>query len=189
MIQEIENISSMVDGEGDSAEHAKAILSDALLQQKWKRYHLTRDLMRNDMSSDINFDVSSRIAKALENEMPIVAPKPSWRDLPVVSAVIPIVKQSSQLAMVACVTAMVIFGYQTYNQPEITQPFTTAPPVIGPQGGLAPVSLQQTRNLEEDRLERLLEQRKQINALIEDHQRQLKFKQVPEIVKDAQEPR
>jgi sigma-E factor negative regulatory protein RseA len=180
MTQEIEKISAIVDGEWDDLSQAKQIIEDPILQQKWKSYHLTRDLLRNDMSTDVTFDVSDKVAAALESELSIVAPKRTWKDLPVVSAVIPIAKQSAQLAMVASVTAMVIFGYQTYNQPEVTQPFTTAPPVIGPQGGLAPVSLQQTRSIEQDRMNQLLEQRRQINALIEDHQRQLKFKQVPD---------
>ncbi|WP_371195794.1 sigma-E factor negative regulatory protein [Glaciecola sp. SC05] len=179
MTQKIEKLSAIVDGEWDETSHTNQIIEDPILQQKWKSYHLTRDLLRNDMSSDVTFDVSSKIADALENELSIVAPKRSWQELPIVSAVIPMLKQSGQLAMVASVTAMVIFGYQTYNQPEVTQPFTTAPPVIGPQGGLAPVSLQQTRSIEQDRMQQLLEQRRQINALIEDHQRQLKFKQVP----------
>jgi sigma-E factor negative regulatory protein RseA len=179
MTQEIEKISAMIDGEWDDFSHAADVAADPILQQKWKSYHLTRDLLRNDMSNDVTFDLSHRVAAALENELSMVAPKRTWKEWPIVSAVIPIARQSGQLAMVASVTAMVIFGYQTVNQPEISQPFSTAPPVIGPQGGLAPVSLQQTRSTEQDRMQLLLEQRRQINALIEDHQRQLKFKQAP----------
>lgn len=179
MTQEIENLSAIVDGESEDVSQINRIIEDPILQQKWKSYHLTRDLLRNDMSTDVLFDVSRNVALALERELEIVAPKRSWQELPLVLAMIPMLKQSGQLAMVASVTAMVIFGYQTYNQPEVTQPFTTAPPVIGPQGGLAPVSLQQTRSIEQDRMQQLVEQRRQINALIEDHQHQLKLKQVP----------
>jgi sigma-E factor negative regulatory protein RseA len=187
MTQEFEKISAMVDGECEDISQTAAIIDDPILQQKWKSYHLTRDLLRNDMSSDIHFDVSEKVAAALQNELSIVAPKRTWKELPIVSAVIPIFKQSSQLAMAASVTALVIFAYQTYNQPEISQPFTTAPPVIGPQGGLSPVSLQQTRSIEQDRMQQLLEQRRQINALIEDHQRQLKLKQTPNTASTQEE--
>jgi sigma-E factor negative regulatory protein RseA len=187
MTQEFEKISAMVDGECEDISQTAAIIDDPILQQKWKSYHLTRDLLRNDMSSDIHFDVSEKVAAALQNELSIVAPKRTWKELPIVSAVIPIFKQSSQLAMAASVTALVIFAYQTYNQPEISQPFTTAPPVIGPQGGLSPVSLQQTRSIEQDRMQQLLEQRRQINALIEDHQRQLKLKQTPNAASTQEE--
>jgi sigma-E factor negative regulatory protein RseA len=175
MTQEYENLSAMVDGEATSnnqSDFAKMITSDKGLSAKWRRYHLTRDLMRNDMSSDINFDISANVAKALESELEMVAPKPTWRELPVVSAVLPIMRQSGQLAMVACVTAMVIFGFQTYNKPEVSDPFTTAAPILGPQGGLAPVSLQNTTNAKQNRMDQLLQQRRQINALIQDHVRQ-----------------
>jgi sigma-E factor negative regulatory protein RseA len=181
MTQEYENLSAMVDGEeinDKQGNFAKAITSDPVLNAKWKSYHLTRDLLRNDMSSDFKFDISASVAEALEDELPMVAPKPTWRELPVVSAVLPMVKQSSQLAMVACVTAMVIFGFQTYNKPEASDPFSTAPPILGPQGGLAPVSLQASNNSQQDRMDQLLQQRRQINALIQDHVRQQKLRNV-----------
>lgn len=181
MTQEYENLSAMVDGEEinhKQGSFAKAITNDPVLSAKWKSYHLTRDLLRNDMSSDFKFDISASIAEALEDELPMVAPKPTWRELPVVSAVLPMVKQSSQLAMVACVTAMVIFGFQTYNKPEVSDPFSTAPPILGPQGGLAPVSLQTSNNSQQDRMDQLLQQRRQINALIQDHVRQQRLRNV-----------
>lgn len=178
MTQEYENVSAMLDGEPVGQGFTKALIDDPALREKWRSYHLTRDLMRNDMSVDVSFDISSQVAQALQDELSIVAPKPTWRELPVVSAIIPIVQQSGQLAMVACVTALVIFGFQTYNQPEDTVPFTTAPSFIGPQGGLAPVSLQSSNVSKQLRMSQLIEQRRQITALIQDHQRQQKLKNV-----------
>lgn len=182
MTQNYENVSAMVDGEAVDENFTRSIVNDPVLKAKWQSYHLTRDLLRNDMSSDVSFDISSKVAEALEDELDIIAPKPTWRDYPVVSAIIPVVRQSGQLAMVACVTAMVIFGYQTYNQPDITQPFTTAPPALGPQGGLAPVNLQSSPGNSQASLDQLLEQRAQISAqisaLVEDHRAQQKLKNV-----------
>ena len=178
MTQQYENVSAMLDGESVDEGFSKALVDDPTLRAKWRSYHLTRDLMRNDMSSDLKFDISEKVAEALHDELSIVAPKPTWRDSPVVSAVIPIVQQSGQWAMVACVTALVIFGFQTYNQPEETTPFNTAPSVLGPQGGIAPVSLQTNNVSQQDRMSQLLEQRRQINALIQDHQRQQRLKNV-----------
>jgi sigma-E factor negative regulatory protein RseA len=196
MTQEYENVSAMLDGEPVDAGFSKSLVDDPTLRAKWQSYHLTRDLMRNDMSTDIKFDISRQVSEALENELSMVAPKPTWRDLPVVSAVIPIMQQSGQLAMVACVTALVIFGFQTYNQPEETVPFNTAPPAIGPQGGMAPVSLQRSNVSEQDRMSQLLEQQRQITALIQDHERQQRLKNVEsqqpealsEIPEDAENP-
>ncbi|MFC3122120.1 RseA family anti-sigma factor [Agaribacter flavus] len=172
MSQDLEQLSALVDGQADDISTAKDVLKDPEMQRKWKSYHLSRDLMRNDMSSDLSFDISARVSEALEQELPIVAPKPSWKELPLVSSVIPIFKQSSQVAMAACVTALVIFSYQSYNQPEEVQPFTAAPSALGPIGGLSPVSLEQTSGVNQSTAVRLNEQRRLINALIEDHNRQ-----------------
>lgn len=182
MTQEYEKLSALVDGELNSDQTKsvsmiKAIGQNPELNAKWRSYHLTRDIMRNDISSDLSFNVAEGVADALKNELPILAPKPSWKDQPVVAAVLPILKQSGQLAMVACVTALVIFGFQTYNQPEVSDPFSTAPPILGPQGGLAPVSLP-SKTSSEERMSQLLEQRRQINALIQDHLRQQKLRSV-----------
>lgn len=178
MSQQFENLSEFVDGENSQPLDAKQIAGNPELVKKWKSYHLTRDVMRGDMTEDLSFDISDRIAAALNQEMPILAPQKTWRDNPVVSAVIPIVKQSSQLAMAACVTAFGIFGYQSLNQPEEAEPFTSAPGRIGPMGGLSPVSLQQTSNVDQNRMAQVLEQHRHMNALIADHNRQLRLKEL-----------
>ncbi|MEQ3651948.1 MAG: RseA family anti-sigma factor [Glaciecola sp.] len=175
MTQQQEKLSAFLDGEGHDSDVINGLTSDAELADKWKRYHLIRDCMRNEMTSDLNFDISAQVASKLEGELPMVAPKPSWKELPVVASVIPLVKQSGQLAVAACVTAVMIFSYQSYNQPEESQPFLTAP-TNGPLGGLAPVSLSSSNGVNRDDMARLLEQQRQINALIEDHQRQIRLK-------------
>jgi len=176
MTQQYEKLSAFVDGEHQDSEIALSLTQNPELADKWKRYHLVRDCIRNEMSADIHFDVSAQIAKQLENELPMVAPKRTWRELPVVATVIPLLQQSGQLAIAASVTAVMIFSYQSYNQPEELQPFLTAPTGFGPQGGLAPVSLNTSESVDREGMAILLEQQRQINALIEDHQRQLKLK-------------
>jgi sigma-E factor negative regulatory protein RseA len=52
----------------------------------------------------------------------------------------------------------------------------TAPTEFGPQGGLAPVSLNKSQSVDREGMAIVLEQQRQINAIIEDHQRQLKLK-------------
>lgn len=179
MTQQQEKLSAFLDGEveqgAESSSVIDSLVADAESLEKWKRYHLMRDCLRNEQANDVHFDVSASVAKALESELSIVAPKAKWTDIPIVANIVPLVKQSGQLAVAACVTAVMIFSYQSYNQTEDT-PFLSAPPVAAPQGGLAPVSLEQTRNVPRNDMATLLEQRRQLNALIEDHARQLKLK-------------
>lgn len=176
MTQQLEKLSAFIDGEHHDPDIAKSVTRDPELTDKWKRYHLVRDCIRNDMSADIHFDISAEIAKKLENELPMIAPKRVWSELPIIASVIPLVKQSGQLAVAACATAVMIFSYQSYNQPEETLPFLTAPTEFGPQGGLAPVSLNKSQSIDREGMAIMLEQQRQINAIIEDHQRQLKLK-------------
>lgn len=185
MTQQQEKLSALIDGEHQDPELIKNITQNAELSDKWKRYHLMRDCIRNEMSADMNYDISAQIAKALESELAMVAPKRTWRELPVVASVIPLIQQSGQLAVAACVTAVMIFSYQSYNQPDETQPFLTAPPGVGPQGGLAPVSLSTSNSVDREGMAILLEQQRQINALIEDHQRQIKLKNAGQLQKAA----
>lgn len=182
MTQAKERLSAFIDGEQSPDADISVLVNDLNrdhgLAAKWQRYHLMRDCLRGDLSTDLQFDISAKVAQAIEQEPYIIAPQSSWRDKPVVAAIIPLIKQSGQLAVAACVTAVMIFSYQSYNQPDPTQPFLTAPPAanIGIQGGMAPVSLQQSVPSKRNDINLLLEQRRQINALIEDHQRQLKLK-------------
>ena len=71
-----------------------------------------------------------------------------------------------------------ILGVQNYNT-VATQPFMTAP-TSGPQGGLAPVSLTQSRTVQTpqqqlNERQALMEQRKRVNALLVDHRQQVRL--------------
>ncbi|MBF7074731.1 transcriptional regulator [Glaciecola sp. MH2013] len=175
MTQQQEKLSAFFDGEDEANELIDSLNSNKDLSDKWKRYHLARDCMRNEMTADVHFDISAKVAAQLENEFAIVAPKRTWKELPVVASVIPLLKQSGQLAVAACVTAVMIFSYQTYNAPEATQPFLTAP-TSGPLGGLAPVSLSTSEGISEEQMTKIIEHRRQLNAIIEDHERQKRLK-------------
>jgi sigma-E factor negative regulatory protein RseA len=181
MTQHQENLSAFVDGEhqGDDSALVDALKQDVELQDKWRRYHTIRDGLRGELPADMSVDIANSIAAAIADEPAIVAPKRRLRDLPVVGSVIPLVKQSGQFLVAASVAAVAILGVQNYNTtPEVNEPLMTAPPIAGrPQGGLAPVSLEQTRPVDRTDMATLLEQRRQINALIADHERQLQLKQ------------
>ncbi|MGQ8365079.1 RseA family anti-sigma factor [Glaciecola sp. 1036] len=178
MSQKFENLSAVMDGEVEESSVIKTISQDSEMSQKWKSYHLSRDLLRGDASEDFGFDISARVAEALESELPIVAPKPSWKESPLMASVIPLFKQSSQFLAAACVTAVVIFGFQSYNQPEEAQPFIAAPSPFGPIGGLTPVSLSETSsNVQNQEAKRRELQIKQMTALLNDHDLQLRLKQ------------
>lgn len=180
MSQKFENLSALVDGETLISESSDNHLLDEIkndtdLMQKWKSYHLIRDSLRQELPTEMNFDIASKVAEALESEPAILAPKKTWRDLPLVSNVLPFAKQGGQMAIAASVAVAMIVGVQQVNQSGVEQPFNAAPPILGVQGGLSPVSFDQTRPISSSDAN---EQRRRVNAYMIDHKQQLRFKTV-----------
>ena len=178
MSQKFENLSVLVDGEelttSSSESHLiEDVKNDADLMQKWKNYHLIRDGLRQELPAQLNFNIADKVAQALESEPAIVAPRKTWRDIPVIGNVVPFAKQSGQMAIAASVAVAMILGVQQFNQTDTDMPFNAAPPILGVQGGLSPVSYDQTRALPRTNE---VEQRRRINAYIVDHNQQMRFK-------------
>lgn len=180
MSQKLENLSAFVDGENvastlSNSHVLDAIKNDAELQLKWKSYHVIRDGLRQELPAIINFDIADKVAQALESEPAILAPKKTWRDLPLVANVVPFVKQGGQMAIAASVAVAMIIGVQQVNQTDVNQPFNAAPPIPGIQGGLSPVSFDQTPAIPNSDG---VEQRRRINAYMTDHKQQIRFKTI-----------
>jgi sigma-E factor negative regulatory protein RseA len=180
MSQKFENLSALVDGEHDTSTLSSSLLLDAVkndseLQLKWKSYHLIRDGLRQELPANINFDIADKIAQAIEAEPTILAPKKTWRDLPLVSNIIPFAKQGGQMAIAASVAVAMIIGVQQVNQSDAIQPFSAAPPIPGIQGGLSPVSFDQIRSIPNSDA---VQQKRRINAYLTDHKQQLRIKTI-----------
>ncbi|TRY30852.1 sigma-E factor negative regulatory protein [Aliiglaciecola sp. M165] len=174
MTHKHENLSAFVDGESQDDKIVSHLSNDSELAEKWQRYHLIRQTLRKEMPQSADFDVSAAVAEALQSEPAILAPKRTWRDLPVVSNVIPLVRSSGQLAIAASVAVAVVIGVQQMNQQPEQQIFNPAPASYpGIQGGLSPVSLEQTRAMPNVSVR---EQQRRISAFINDHMEQVMLK-------------
>ena len=143
-------------------------------------YHVIRSVLRKEATVMPEFDITAQVAAALENEATVLAPKSKWQSIPGVNKIVPFMRQSGQFAVAASVAAAVILGVQQMNQPAPTEPFTTFQTGGTAQAGLAPVSLEQSQTLRNNDMEALLEKRRQINALLADHEQQLKLKRAEE---------
>jgi sigma-E factor negative regulatory protein RseA len=174
MTKQLEQISALMDGESRDTAAIDAMRDNAELASSWHRYHVVRSAMRKEMPQGKFQDISGSIAAALQDEATILSPKPSVLQR-FGGKVVPFARQTGQFAVAASVAAAVILGVQTFNQPEATQPFVTAP-TVATQGDLSPVSLNQTRVLPSDSRQEVMEARRQIQALIADHEMQLRFK-------------
>ncbi|WP_218352674.1 sigma-E factor negative regulatory protein [Alteromonas lipotrueiana] len=179
MTQQQEKLSAFMDGELDSSEILSEIKQDAELQAKWHRYHVIRSGLRKEATVAPTFDITAQVAAALADEPVVIAPKQSmWKRWSGSGKVTPFAKHTGQLAVAASVALAVILGVQQMNQPApVNTPSGSAVPLIGTPGGLAPVSLEQTRSLPRNDMAGMVEKKRKINALIADHNQQIKLKQ------------
>ncbi|MFT2092982.1 sigma-E factor negative regulatory protein [Paraglaciecola sp. 2405UD69-4] len=178
MSQKFEDLSVLVDGEVEATSSSDNHLiddvkNDTELMQKWNNYHLIRDGLRKELPVELNFDIAANVAQALESEPAIIAPKKGWGNVPIIGRVIPFAKQGGQMAVAASVAVAMILGVQQLNQADTDTPFNAAPPILGVQGGLSPVSYDQTRALPQTNE---VEQRRKVNAYIVDHNQQMRFR-------------
>ncbi|AXR07206.1 sigma-E factor negative regulatory protein [Salinimonas sediminis] len=179
MTQQQEKLSAFMDGELNSNDILQSIKQDPELQAKWRRYHVIRSGLRQEASVSPELDITAQVAAALADEPTIMAPKKSRRKhLPVIGDVAPFARQTGQLAVAASVAVAVILGVQQFNPPApVDAPMGSATPLIGTPGGLAPVSLEQTRPVSRNDMATMMEKKRKINALISDHEQQVKLKQ------------
>ncbi|MGZ9897538.1 sigma-E factor negative regulatory protein [Shewanella gaetbuli] len=174
-------VSAAVDGEVNEQELAQ-LCADADSHEQWQRYHMIGDTMRGELPESIDLDITANIAAALELEPTIIAPQaiaPQENDEQKQSNldskpsnVVSLFKQVGQYAIAASVALVAIVGVQSYNQePDVESPlpvFNTRPLV----GSVSPVSLQTgpvVKQQHDFTEEQVLEQRRRINAYIQDH--------------------
>ncbi|GIU41980.1 anti-sigma-E factor RseA [Shewanella sairae] len=172
-------VSAAVDGEID--EHTLAELAaDADSHEQWRDYHMIGDAMRGELPKAMSLDLSASIMAAIEDEPAIVAPQPIVTEEPKVAEtkvastgkIIPLFKQFGQYAIAASVALVAVVGVQNYNQETLVDnsplPVLNTRPLIG---SASPVSLQtgavqQNQSYTNDQV---VEQRRRINAYIQDH--------------------
>jgi len=171
-----ETVSSLVDSYQVNDELFDEIVKDSHLSDTWDRYHLIGDALRDEVPAAINIDLSLNIANAIADEPTVLAPvvKVSFSET-VKAKVIQFAKPFGQVAIAASAAGLMIFNVQqnvadnesfTPNQIVQTNPF----------GGIAePVSLNYQQNSQVSQKQAFVEQQRRFQALLQDHQQQVKF--------------
>ena len=182
-----EKLSALMDGETLDNELLALLSKDADLQKSWESYHLIRDTLRGDVGEVLHFDISARVAAAIENEparkvtplIPEAQPEPSrWEKMPFWRRGGTWTAQLAQVGMAACVSLAVIVGVQHYNnQPtggateaSDSPAFNTLPMM----GKASPVSLGVPSDAFDTNSsnQQVQEQRRRVNAMLQDYELQ-----------------
>ena len=183
-----ETISSLVDNYRASDQKSEQAIDDILkdehLSNTWQNYHLIGDVIRDEIPQTLQLDLSAQIAIAIENEPTVLAPSTSSNkvDNDVKAKIIQFFKPVGQLAIAASAAGLMIIGVQqnTADNNEIITPSQIVQ--TKPLGGFAnPVSFnyqQNTKSQQQAVLEQRIEQQRRFQALLSDHQQQIKLSAV-----------
>lgn len=175
-----ETVSSIVDNYQPNDEVIEDILNDTHSSATWDRYHLMGDVMRGETSDVINLDLSAQISAAIAEEPTVLAPRPSNGLTEKLKAkVVQLAKPFGQMAIAASAAGLMVMGVQQNTaDTDILLPESQVVKTM-PLGGVAePVSLnfQQTSRTSEKQA--FVEQQRRFQALLSDHQQQIKLSSV-----------
>ncbi|WP_417616002.1 sigma-E factor negative regulatory protein [Oceanisphaera sp.] len=184
-----EQISALVDGEIQDRVLLEQLSNDQELADAFGRYHLYGDALRNELPSQVQLDLSDRIAVALADEPAMVAAPASTQPLdegsktakgdnvvrPRFGRISPMLRYIGQFAVAASVSAAVIVGVQQYGQNDLQSPVLNTIPL---NGSAAPVSLNyQVEPRQSAGESAVLEQQRRIHELLMDHELQQRLRQ------------
>lgn len=183
---EKENLSAFFDGENLDNALIDQLKKDPSWQDDWRSFALTRDILRGDAPHASSWDITARVAVALEkekvhgegetrNEIQQAQPTPeaAKRSMPLW------LHSLTQVGMAASVALAVIVGVQQYNVDEDVTSFgVSQPPVLRtiPFSGMAkPVSLTRSSKESHSNEAKIMEQGRRINAMFQDYDLQLRL--------------
>lgn len=186
-----EKLSALMDGEMVDKALIQELELDQESLQTWKNYHLVGDVMRGDAPVRAEWDIAQSVALALDDEpahsrlqsTSVIdfrdtsresqpSPAQARRQLPAW------LSQFGQVAVAACVSFVVILGVQQYggrdsgvNQNDQLPVLQTIPLA----GSAEPVSLTRDSVERQTSESRVQEQRRRVNALLQDYELQLRL--------------
>ena len=175
-----ETVSSVVDSYQPNDEIIEDLLNDAHLSATWDRYHLMGDVMRGETSDVINLDLSSDIAAAIADEPTVLAPRTSNNLAAKFKAkVVHLAKPFGQMAIAASAAGLMVMGVQQNSADNnVILPESQVVKTM-PFGGIAePVSLNFQQTSRTNEKQAFVEQQRRFQALLSDHQQQIKLSSV-----------
>ncbi len=182
---EKENLSALFDGDDIDPALIEALEHDTFMQDAWRSFSVTRDVLRNDAPQALEWDIASKVALALEDEPShSITPAPLLMEQPSVERArktMPAwLQQLTQVSIAASVAMAAIFGVQHYYgaDPYSQEDSIMQPPVlltVPLQGTAEPVSLTPYEMMSVPSEAQMMEQSRRINAVMSDYELQLRI--------------
>lgn len=174
-----EQLYSLIDGELCDTKFIDTVLVNEEMQQCWQRYHIARDAMQDKLYGNaLAFDISAKVAQAIELEDLIEQPDPQAIVLPKLGSLVWFkakdgIAKLSQVGLAACITLGIIAGvqYQQNISNDSQQSVLNTVPVgfnVVPVGGISA-----KQNIDQEQQELIdAEQYNKVRLLVQDYELQ-----------------
>lgn len=201
-----EALSALMDGEINSRETAYSLINkmneDADLRNSWQNYHLIRDVLKSEAQEFIRIDIADRVAEQLKDE-PIIfsgnsrknTNEPVQKPNTIKKMWKPFSTQMIQFGFAASVAFAVIVGVQQFNKPADSQalqfsenPTFNTLPILGEASQVSlgvPSSTKINSQTFSQSQQQLQEQRKRVNAMLQDYELQKRLSKTQNEVNKA----
>lgn len=165
------------------------LISQNELSETWDRYHLIGDVMRNEIPQTLELDLSANIASAIAAEPTILAPAKDSNNSHttkesadkaaskgIKAKVIQLIKPFGQIAIAASAAGIMLLGVQQNSSTTDAIVPSQVVQTVPLSGYASPVSynLQQPASRQSQK-QAYIEQQRRFQALLSDHQQQLKL--------------
>lgn len=175
-----ETVSSLVDNYQLDEEQLLNVSKDENMSDAWRRYHLIGDVLRDEAGAEIDNNLSLNIASAIAAEPTVLAPQKSTAASKFKASVVKLAKPLGQVAIAASAATLMIVGVQqNFSQTEQIVPAQQVVQTVPLLGTTEPVSynVNALQPSKEAQKQAYLEQQRRFQALLADHQQQVKLKQ------------
>ncbi|WP_022940560.1 sigma-E factor negative regulatory protein [Psychromonas hadalis] len=164
-----QQLSSLIDNENVERQSLDALINDQAQQAIFSRYQLIGDVMRSDVT--INIDITAQVMAEIKQQ-PVLATVTAIKSDRSETNVVSFVKRFGQYAIAASVAGVVVMTSLITTQPTVEnrgiEVLNTTP--FG--GMVSPVSLQANPNQTKQALQA---RHQRLEALLKDHQLQLQI--------------
>ncbi|WKE66418.1 RseA family anti-sigma factor [Gallaecimonas kandeliae] len=183
-----ELFSALVDNQHGLDDHLlEELKTDPEAQARWHRYHLIGDALRGELPGQLSFDITAKVAAALDEEPALLAPKAVEKAKP--RGLQGFWRPVAQLAVAASVALVAVVGVQQFSgKDDLPQPASPVLSTLPALGTAAPVSLEAAPRggQQQGRLVQA-EQQRRVNAYLQDHAQQLRLQDEEEAQQQASE--
>jgi sigma-E factor negative regulatory protein RseA len=161
-------------------QHSTSDDTSHTMADTWHNYHLIGDVLRDELPASLQLDLSAEIAEKIANEPTVLSPNidPSsaqTRIDKIKSNVVQLIKPFGQIAIAASAAGLMILGVQNNvadNETIIPSQVVQTVPLAGIAN---PVSFNYQSSDRVSKKQAYLAQQRRFQALLFDHQQQLKF--------------